>query len=121
MVALADLPDFVYVSNLVAQPLVLAGGYARLNALDIAAPEADQNRRIQLDGLSDSMKSQVWLALFTAQEAGLLKHTEVVDDQEPEEDWTWQDAADFTALTDPVDSEHQLVGGQDALGAVTPE
>lgn len=114
MVALADLPDFVYITNLRAYPLVLAAGYARLEA-----SEADV--RVDLAGQSDGMKSQIWLALYGAQEADHLKQTEVVDDGLPEEDWTWQDAAPFTALTDPVDCEHQLVGGQTPLGDVTPE
>lgn len=96
MVALASLPVNVTIANLLNEPLVLAGGYVRLGALEAG-------KVVTIAGHSGGTKSQLWNALYAAEQAGHIG------------------AGGLTVLTDPVPCHHQFVGGQDALGAVVPE
>ena len=94
MVLLAALPASVDITNLNSEELFVADA-----RLPVGGPTT-----VTLTGREDGNKSDVWKALYSAQEAGLLSSSPTLD-----------------ALEDPVASGHTLFGGQDPIGAVTPE
>jgi len=96
MATLATIPATITVTGLRSEAVLVAG---------IRVPKAgDGTLVVPFTGRADGNKSNVWDAFFTAQEEGHLTSNPVL-----------------TALTDGVASGHTLSGGQDAMGAVTPE
>lgn len=98
MVLLADLPASVAVTDArpsPTEPLIIA--YLEL------APEA-AGVEVLFNTRTDGDKSDLWAALFAAQEAG---HITVVPA--------------LTALEDPVESGHIYTGGHITVRAITPD
>ncbi|HSW49528.1 MAG TPA: hypothetical protein VLH09_05100 [Bryobacteraceae bacterium] len=96
MATLATIPATITVTGLLSEPVLVAG---------IQVPKAgDGTLVVPFNGRGDGNKSDVWTAFFNAQESGVLTSVPVL-----------------TALSDGVSSGHTLSGGQDPMGAVTPE
>lgn len=100
MATLATLPASITVTNLLDTVLQL--GPIRLEPN--GDPDDLDEATIALSGLSAGSKTFLWELIVSAESLGHISASESVD-----------------ALTDGVAHGHTLVGGQDPLGAISPD